>query len=464
MSKQWYLSLDGRQLGPLPSEQVQRMAERGQIKPETLLRPETQEEWLPAQTWPQLFASGGTSPASPSAPVKRVVPKAKAIADTPAPVVKPAAGTIPRGAAVGTAVVPVGAPVTPANIPVGTPVGAALAAPLAAPISALGPVIVTDAPASRFNAGEGDEPGARKKKNRTPVMVLGGAAVLVALAGGLLVAFNPFLGGEEKPVTQAATPLAVAAKGPEANPETMSEVEPPAEVAAPTKASAKAEGESATPEETASNKFAKELQRQVRNWNSAAAAYQIRSVVGYRVSSVWLEKGSDGKPLIFVQVALTNLGQAPLVYRGWNGLAAKENSAVLLDDEGAALALAPAKESAADRLKSVSVPPKESVTDTLVFAAPAGEIEKLRLMMPHATISGLRSGVFALEIPAAMVSKERPAASAASPGEGLLAGKAGATSRQESELERERRKLAESLGGTRKGRRTNPSQTSRSRK
>lgn len=456
MSKNWYLSLDGRQLGPLPSEQVQRMAQRGQIKPETPLRPETQEEWLPAKTWPQLFSGSSAGPPADSAPAKRVVPKAKAISTTPPPVVTPATGTIPRGAPVEKAVVPVGAPVAPVGIPAGTVAPRPTVTATSPVVAPLGPVIVTDAPVSRGKgnasaAHEDAPPSSLKKKNRTPVMILGGLVLVVALAGGLLVAFNPFGGGEEKQaVAPNAIPLAVAAKGPEADPQGLVEEEPPAtELAANEPAAvAHVEGENArSASQPKVSKLAAELQKKVKGWKSAAAGYQVRSVMSYRVTDVWLEKGEAGNPLVFVQVAVTNLGQAPLAYRGWNGLAAKDTSAILLDDEGAALALAPADEFAAERLKSVSIQPKESVTDTLVFAAPQGEIEKLRLILPQVTVNNLGAGVFALEIPAAMVSQERPTGNAEKQAGGLLAGKAGAPPREENEFERERRRLAESLGG-----------------
>ena len=102
---------------------------------------------------------------------------------------------------------------------------------------------------------------------------------------------------------------------------------------------------------------------------------------------------------IVVVMQISNVSKGSLTYRSWNQ--AGETAALLADDHNNLLALVPPNRTpAVSRLtQSADIPSGKMIKDTLVFEAPPGEFAKLRLVLPHAAISGLGPGYFGWEAP-----------------------------------------------------------------
>jgi hypothetical protein len=113
---------------------------------------------------------------------------------------------------------------------------------------------------------------------------------------------------------------------------------------------------------------------------------------------------------VFVEVKITNGGPVPKKYASWNG--AKPTDAVLADH--ANRLLAPVSASATPEVARhdvVQISPGQTVTDVLVFAAPSGPIESLKLALAKTAISDITKGHWAFEIPLeALFPKPKPGA------------------------------------------------------
>jgi hypothetical protein len=100
-------------------------------------------------------------------------------------------------------------------------------------------------------------------------------------------------------------------------------------------------------------------------------------------------------------VELTNTAKGPRSYTSWNSTAG--TSVVLADAGGQPLPLVPPSATpAVIRLGSVEIPPGQSVTDTLVFHAPAGPVDAFKLALAKSALAGryrTRGSHFAFEIP-----------------------------------------------------------------
>lgn len=91
MAEQWYCQLDGEQVGPIDSAQLQGLARRGRLTPETLVRTASGKNWVPASKVNGLkFVAPVTESAPSSAAPAKVAPVATApvaaspVAATPA--------------------------------------------------------------------------------------------------------------------------------------------------------------------------------------------------------------------------------------------------------------------------------------------------------------------------------------------------------------------------------------------
>src|SRR5688500_8184254 len=97
----WYCKAADRELGPFSLRQLQALSEAGRLFPDTQVREKGSDEWISAARLDELFPSLSPEPvgaaaapaparaAQPAAPSKsgamKVVPRAKPMAESPAP-------------------------------------------------------------------------------------------------------------------------------------------------------------------------------------------------------------------------------------------------------------------------------------------------------------------------------------------------------------------------------------------
>jgi len=74
MAAQWFYQAKGRQLGPVDSRELRRLAEAGVVRPDTLVRQGTNSRWVHAEHVRGLFKTRSTPPASPSVVASPLVP------------------------------------------------------------------------------------------------------------------------------------------------------------------------------------------------------------------------------------------------------------------------------------------------------------------------------------------------------------------------------------------------------
>lgn len=126
------------------------------------------------------------------------------------------------------------------------------------------------------------------------------------------------------------------------------------------------------------------------------------------------DKASPGKALalaepakyLFVEVKIANTSPKVLKYRGWN--AATDVGAILATSD-AVLPLAPrAATPSSQRQGEVDLAPGQTISDVLVFAAPADSAEPLRLALPQASLFANSKGFCAVEIPRQLLLSEPP--------------------------------------------------------
>ncbi|NLF68001.1 MAG: DUF4339 domain-containing protein [Candidatus Anammoximicrobium sp.] len=126
MAAQWYCLIGQQQYGPFTSEQIQQLAQQGQLQREHYVRTETDSRWTAASDLPGLFPTPQAKANPPTAPTvtqpkkkKKIAPPASASAASASPA--PAGGAVPQAQ-------PVTSPATavPAAVPIAaTPSAAA---------------------------------------------------------------------------------------------------------------------------------------------------------------------------------------------------------------------------------------------------------------------------------------------------------------------------------------------------
>jgi hypothetical protein len=175
---------------------------------------------------------------------------------------------------------------------------------------------------------------------------------------------------------------------------------------------------SASPASTAA---AAKLIGSLQSWTDVS---QLRAIalnnIKLQVESVWLatdEAGTRIEPAVttsgstatgtapakyvFVELQLLNTAPVPRKYTSWN--ATGGTTAVLADQAGTPLVFVPpATTPAVNRLNTADIPAGQTISDVLVFSAPQGPIEKLKLAVAKSALAGnakTRGTHFALEIP-----------------------------------------------------------------
>jgi len=77
MAEQWHYSIDGEERGPVSREELEALAQRGELKPTDYVWKDGMPEWAAAETIEGLFGGGG-APAAPSAPARPAPPRGPA--------------------------------------------------------------------------------------------------------------------------------------------------------------------------------------------------------------------------------------------------------------------------------------------------------------------------------------------------------------------------------------------------
>ena len=111
---------------------------------------------------------------------------------------------------------------------------------------------------------------------------------------------------------------------------------------------------------------------------------------------------------VFVEVRVANAAPVARRYKSWNAAAA--TAAVLAGDDSQVLAPVPPSATAGvQRLASEQrIPPGQSVFDVLVFEAPPGPFESLKLALAKESLADGAKGHFAIEVPLEALFRKRP--------------------------------------------------------
>jgi hypothetical protein len=109
---------------------------------------------------------------------------------------------------------------------------------------------------------------------------------------------------------------------------------------------------------------------------------------------------------LVIKLRISNAGAGQLIqYAGWSHPSAQPESAVLsLRDAGGKsypLRLFPSDRVVAGQVTNASIPPTKWVDDVLVFDAPPGRVEYLRLELPAESVGS--KGSFRLQIPGRLI-------------------------------------------------------------
>lgn len=462
MASQWYCRVEDQEYGPFTSPQLKQMSRDRQLLPEHQVRQGAEGRWILASQVQGLFA------AAPAKPIKQAAPLAARVSDSslvvspvspgpsPPPVAIPVSvtpvtpvGAIPMGVPVGA--VPVGIPVEPAQgggVPVAVvPVGF--------------PVVTTAAPVASSYESEG-VPVGKKKSQAALYATIGMAAclvVLVAVGGAVGLGFFKSKPAEKKELAAADT--GSKEKEPEENfdPEAVAanqSLEPTVTVekaadakAKPAKsASAAKQGGSPAKPEAASkvetpgkpNKIQVKIISDVANnkgWRDTSSVKSVTSDnVKMMITATWFggesaestaepaDAGAEepkpakstGKPrYVYVEVRLENTkGPGIVGYKSWNGAGKKpeETTAILLDSEGRVCPPV-SREQVPDagRRQTEDLPLGKAITDVLVFEAPAGDFDYVRVGLPYAALG--RNGALGFQIPRDKIALNKGALAAA---------------------------------------------------
>ncbi len=407
----WYCLIGDKEYGPFSSERIQSLVQKGKLTRDHSVRTSTDTQWTPASDIPGLFPSEEPKAAAP----KTAPPKAKPPASPPPAKARPPVAAETTKPPMPTALpvtseepelpsaLPVAAPVAaPVDAPVATPVAAPVATPVAAPASMpVAAPVTSSSPASPPKDPAETIAHARKKSKQQQYLIAGGlgaALIILGIAGVWALNRSPKTESEEQEIAQSKpdqTKPVVPAEDIEADPNP--ETDPP--VKEPVRQVADAKKSAALPA--------------ISRWLDASRKQGVLrfsdSMIKFHVVNVWLDSSDSGARTVTVELTLTNGSSSEsLDFRGWSLAegAKMDDAVVLADDKDNRLSAssAPGRSvrpgSASRRLK-----PKESVKDQLIFEAPTGEYEQLRLRLPYAAIG--RTGYMGFEIPAVMI-QDRP--------------------------------------------------------
>jgi hypothetical protein len=423
---QWYCGAEGQQFGPFTWEQMRAMAVEGRLIADSPVRRDVDQKWFQASQIPGLLpkAHGGSAigKAATGSAVKTKPAMKKAVALAPAAGAKASDSTIiaPRDTPtvkglprVKPAAVPAG------SVPVGTvPKGHAVAAPPAPPPQAHEAFAFVAPSAAGATATKA--PAKKSSATKVAVIALSGVVALVGLAGGGLVVWKYTRPAAGQVATndlaavqqELQTSLEAAVGDLEGNPLASIPIEPTATAADAPATSAR----TASPDKNSAGAEAKLITTMAGWTNVNSIKYIGLNKVKLRVDSAWLAADDSGAradltptgdvpasaKYVFVKLEIINTAPVARSYVSWNASAG--TSVVMADQGNQVLALLPVSQTPrAERLTKLDIQPGQTVYDVLVFAAPQGKVEKLKLALEKATLAeGMKVRApthFALEIP-----------------------------------------------------------------
>jgi hypothetical protein len=427
VKNQWYCDVDGQQYGPFTWEQMRAMADEGRLVAGSRVRREGDGQWFVAGQIPGLLKkkppAAGPTKASPPASRPAAGGSSAKLGARPnksgssssihvTPASRPAAagaGQSKLRRARATAASP--PPVS------GTPPAsqtAVRAAGPALPVVSVAAHPVAQAPAS----GDAIQ---YAKSGPSILMIAGivaGVLLLVGVAGVGLLAWG-FMQAKRTAEGQIQATLAEAAAELEADLASAEGNPPSATPTATAAAAATTLASAAANRVDASPALAGRFKAQAR-WLDVT---QIRGVVlgkvRLRVARTWLASDAAGTPVVptlqgaaaehaaaiateakyvFVELHIDNEAPVPRKYTSWN--TGGPRSVALADQTNAILDVVPPSTTPTiTRLADVTLPPGQSVSDMLVFSAPAGAIETLHLLLEKKLLAEGARDYFAFEIP-----------------------------------------------------------------
>ncbi|QDU25161.1 hypothetical protein ETAA8_02230 [Anatilimnocola aggregata] len=469
MNPEWLCYVNGQEYGPYTWTQLVQMAAAGNVVPATHVRRNFDSQWYLAEHVPGLFATASAPVATPKTAAHPVAAPSASGAMKAIPAGRPVAKGVPI-------VQQQGVQPAAASLPQGVPRGRVVSAPAAPPVAAAGPaawspVVNTGAaPAMNKAAARTDDEdltGTKPDKSKTMVLALGGAILAIGLLGAIAIIWKMNAPPAAEPV--AAKGVVIATE--ETDPGLSSErgATAPAKPATKTTATA-AKTDTAAPRAAAAKAEADTLVKAVKKWSQIEKFSRLGIRDGLVVDkvTVWLAVDAAGKRVdpnalalaakvppvatppvaanttpvpgaapeivapstaptlgdlvpgsqafaielpkfVFVELQIKNASARPQQYSGWNSEA---TAALLVDDEGLPLPLAPiAATPTAARKSATEIQPGESTPDTLVFTMNEPQDNDFRLVLPQKALSKLAKGSFGIAI--------SPAALAANSGTGL---------------------------------------------
>ena len=440
MEQPWYCRVGDEQRGPFTFQQLKRAAARGELKLTSLVRRADIASWTEAGQIPDLW------------------PRAAAIPPEDPPVGAP---VVPLRA-VGPAS-PQSVPVRPLATPPQPPPPPVFAAPLTAPATRPHPV-APHAAAPATPAGATAKPLSpaerRQQARRKMLLLVGGSAGALVLVVLVVLVVNSMTGSKEQaavstPAATAAMPLATdipdtpagsppaaaaAAAAPPPAPMTAAAAVAPGGGAPP--AAAVPAASAASPEAAA----IKQIVQSTRPWRNIQSSPGVSSrSARLQIVGVWFAPRKPKQPadagaaaadapaegvaeaaaptlpatataepkVICVELRVSNLDRndAPLTFSSWNMPPGKpgQPAAVCVDSQDQPLAMVPA-DAYPDPLrqtKPLRIAPKQAASDLLVFEAPTGDFEDLRLGL-RATAINAGEIYLGFRIPKESILAEKP--------------------------------------------------------
>lgn len=405
MAGEWYCKMAGVTAGPLSPQELKALANGGKLTPNDLVRHGDKGPWVPAVCVKGLLSSDGSS----SEPEAYVQPEAETARRGPGKYASKSASK-PAGAT--------------KSLPVAQPMDeppAAPKVPSAAPRSArsrssgAAPLVVektADSVAMRtLNRGSAD-PRARQRNNLVAIAALSVAAVGLGVGGVFILTRNP--GGSSSSDARAAG---------------SGKADPAKAAAQPAESAAGETGEAEWIDASKKAVFRDEVRVQVLSVRLGPAPATIVEKPGqYLLIAVQLRNSPEGRVVRYSPWSNGARSEQPIVLTDHAGKTYRQ--IVAGEETGPEAAPPAAADKPADKAKAspdkldglggedgVKTPPislsrgaaseaerimpGSSVDDLLVFEAPAGPVEYLRLALPAAAFQG--KGRLHFQIPKKMI-------------------------------------------------------------
>ncbi len=141
----------------------------------------------------------------------------------------------------------------------------------------------------------------------------------------------------------------------------------------------------------------------VDKWRDATRSRGVgpRGVFLVNVENAWTDLADD-KPVLCVEISVVNTSQDTALNYTSSNLG---EHAVLVGEDDSALEQLPLSVLPQDRRQTATIRPGETFKDVLVFAAPTGDYDVLKLALPLASLG--RTGHYGFDLPKVMIGAQR---------------------------------------------------------